>query len=429
MRVAIMAVGSRGDVQPMLALAHGLQAAGHTAVLATHAAFAPLAGEHGLTVSVELENPFTGMNSGVGGTATAEERKAEAARPFEERAERAMVQWMRGGLAAGSGADAIVFMPLSFVGAYVGEKLGILAVKANYSPGTPTRAFPSIYAPPAFPRFVPQLNWLSHWVEARSFWVQMRAMVNRARGAALSLPPLRGSAVNSPELPVLYEYSPALLPAPPDWPANHRVTGFWTLPEPRDMSPNPELLAFLAAGPPPVYLGLGSIGNSGPVEVTRTLLRALAQIGARTIVSPGQVSLEGMELPAETYVAGDTPHSWLLPRCAALICHGGIGTVGAGLRAGIPALVIPFFGDQHYWGRRVHEVGAGPASLANNRVTPERALRACRDLVENPSYRRRAAELGAAIRAEDGVARAVATLEGWVAARAAARATPLVAAD
>lgn len=429
MQIAVLAVGSRGDVQPMLILARALRAAGHNVRLATHEAYAPLAREYGLELAVALDNPFTGMNAGVGNTAAAGERATEAAEPFAARFERALEAWMRGSLEASQGADAIAFAQLCFVGEYVGEKLGIPALRVNYSPMTPTAAFPSIYAV-RMPRFSPALNRLSYVVERVGAWLQMRGPINRSRRAALGLPPVPRGRISSPATPLLNEYSPAVLPRPADWPDHVQVTGFWLPPLPTDFTPDPELLAFLEAGAPPIYLGLGSVANSNPIKVTRALLNALASLGARTIVSPGQVSLEGWALPRETYVDRGTPHTWLFPRSAGVICHGGIGTLGSALHAGVPSLSVTFFGEQAFWGRHMYELGVAPPPLRADQITPQLALERVRSLVEDRGLRQRAAELGAQVRADRGVERAVELIEELVGRSAAqpARVTSTAAA-
>lgn len=413
MRITVMTVGSRGDVQPLLALARGLQAAGHTVRFATHEVFEGFVRENGLDFAVMPANPFIGMNAGVG---TAEQQATGAGageQPFKERFAWSLEQWMAGGLEASRDAEAIVFSQLCFVGHDVAEKLGVPSFRVNFGPLTPTRAFPTIYQRLPL-RLGGTYNWLTHIMERQLFWQGARRVINRARAKILELPPLPFwgpyGRMERERHPVLYPYSAHVIPKPPDWGDWVHVTGFWFLEGPADWQPPVELAQFLESGPPPVFLGLGSIGNSGPVRVTKALLSALARAGQRTVVMPGKVDLSDAELPKETCIIGPTSYEWLFPRMAAVICHGGPGTISYALRAGVPTLAVPFFGEQFFWSRRVAEIGAGAAPVPYNRMTVERGLEAIRALTGDGEMRRRAAALGQAIQAEDGVARAVAAV-------------------
>jgi UDP:flavonoid glycosyltransferase YjiC (YdhE family) len=206
--------------------------------------------------------------------------------------------------------------------------------------------------------------------------------------------------------------SPLVVPRPADWPAHATVCGYWPEPTPPGYRPPPDLAGFLAAGPPPVYLGFGSMPSADVAGLRSTVLAAASATGTRAVL--GGVLHAGPE-PVEQLgddvvsVAG-LPHAWLFPRTAGVVCLGGAGTVGAALRAGVPVGVVSHMGDQHYWGRRVHELGAGPPPLHRSRLTTGR-LAALLGGLTVPSTRRTAAELGAALQAEDGVASAVAFLE------------------
>lgn len=410
MRITLLTVGSRGDVQPYVALGRGLQAAGYQVRLATHVEFEPFVREHGLDFAVIPGNPFTGLNAGLAPPSSEGAPPAADQRSFEERFEHALEQWVKGSLEASQDAGAIIYSQLCFVGAYVAEKLGVPGFAANHSPVTPTRAFPSIYMR-VERRLGGLYNRLTHFLVQQTFWQANRARFNRLRRRTLELGPLPfwgpSSRMREELQPILYGYSPAVVPKPADWGDWIHVTGFWFLDRPADWTPPADLAAFLQSGPPPVYLGLGSVANSNPVHVTRAVLRALAQAGRRVIVMPGRVALEELELPAETYVIGSTHFDWLFPQMAAVITHGGPGTVGAGLRAGVPTMALPFFGDQFFWGRRCAALGVGAPPISAEQVTVERMGAALRTLTSDPEVRRRAAELGRRIQAEDGVARAV----------------------
>jgi UDP:flavonoid glycosyltransferase YjiC (YdhE family) len=210
---------------------------------------------------------------------------------------------------------------------------------------------------------------------------------------------------------VLYGYSPAVIPKPPDWGEDTHVTGYWFLDPVEAWTPPAALVEFLEAGPPPVFVGFGSMSSRKPEETTALIVDALDRAGQRAILLSGWGGLEGARVPDTVFVVDAVPYSWLFPRVAAVVHHGGAGTTSAGLRAGVPSLVIPFFGDQPFWGRRVAALGVGPEPVPRRRLTAERLARALREAVTDEGMRQRAAELGARIRTEDGVGRAVAVLE------------------
>jgi len=213
---------------------------------------------------------------------------------------------------------------------------------------------------------------------------------------------------------VLYPYSRHLVPVPADYPASAHVTGYWFLRHGADdvWEPPARLQEFLAAGDPPVYVGFGSMGfGRGAVQRRAAVLDALRAHGLRGVVATGWGGIAPGEASSDdVLVIEGAPHDWLFDRVRAVVHHGGAGSTAAGLRAGRPTLVVPFLGDQPFWGSRVHGVGAGPAPLPARRLArglPERLG----DLVGTPSYATRAAEVGAAIRAEDGTGAGVRVLE------------------
>jgi len=178
--------------------------------------------------------------------------------------------------------------------------------------------------------------------------------------------------------------------------------------------PDPDLEAFLAAGPPPVYIGFGSMGTDDPAATARLVLDANVAAGVRAIVRRGWARLLAADPPASVHFVESVPHAWLLPRVAAAVHHGGAGTTAASLRAGVPTVIVPFHGDQFFWARRVQELGAGPAPITRRRLTVERLAAALVAATSDPALRGRAAALGERIRAEDGIGDAMRWIEHTV---------------
>lgn len=407
MRVALLTAGTRGDVEPFVALGAGLAAAGHRVVLAAPANSAALAAGRGVE--------FAPLRADFQALMESDEARAMLANPLRAvRSWRGLVAPMMRGIlddawAAAQGAEVVVFHPKVLGGADIAERLGAAAWLASPVPLlAATRAFP---APGVATRSLGgALNRLSY-AAARGAALPFAGLLRRWRRDTLGLSagprfphPFRRDGA---ALPLLYAFSRHVVPPPPDWgPAVH-VTGYWWLREESDWTPPPALARFLAAGPPPVYVGFGSIAGTEPAATTRATLEAIRRSGQRAVLAAGWGGLVPDRVPETVYLLDAAPHAWLFPRMAAVVHHGGAGTTAAGLRAGVPTVVCPFFGDQPFWGARVHALGAGPAPVPQRGLTPDRLADAIRAAVSDEAMRRRAVAIARAMRDERGVERAV----------------------
>jgi UDP:flavonoid glycosyltransferase YjiC (YdhE family) len=237
-------------------------------------------------------------------------------------------------------------------------------------------------------------------------WLLTRP-VNQIR-ARVGLPRMGPEGITS-KLLNLIAISPAVYPPDPAWEARHQVTGYWFSETPRGWVPPSRLAAFLAAGDPPIVVSLGAMALAGAdtLEAAQITLAALAETGQRAVVQGWDVALNGLSLPATILRAGSVPHGWLLPRAAAVVHHGGFGTTASGLRAGIPAVVVPHIIDQFLWGQRLHELGVAPKPIARGKLTMDGLAQALEQARSDEAMRARAAALGAQIRAERGVEQAM----------------------
>ncbi|MGZ3644212.1 MAG: glycosyltransferase, partial [Ktedonobacteraceae bacterium] len=143
------------------------------------------------------------------------------------------------------------------------------------------------------------------------------------------------------------------------------------------------------------------------------VLRALARTGQRGVLFVGWGGLKKEQLPETVFMTESIPHSWLFPRMAAVVHHGGVGTTAAGLAAGVPSIITPFFADQPFWGQRVYELGVGPKPIARKRLTADNLAEALDRVLSDGDMRKKAAALGEHIREENGVAQAVKIIEQW----------------
>jgi UDP:flavonoid glycosyltransferase YjiC (YdhE family) len=333
-----------------------------------------------------------------------------------QEAKRAMQQWAEDGVAACRGVELIAAgIGGLFIGLALAEKLDVPFMQAHLVPFTPTGDFPGVLLPVALPRLGAGVNRLSHHMVRQVMWQGSRAADNVARREVLHLPatPLSGpfNSARWRELPVLYGFSSTVIPRPADWDGQTHITGYWFLDSPADWTPPPALSAFLQDGPPPVYVGFGSMASRQPEETAALVLRALAETRQRAVMLSGWAGLRADQLPPSVLMVESVPHDWLFPRVSAVVHHGGAGTTAAGLRAGVPSILIPFFGDQAFWAERVRTLGVGPEPIPRRKLTAERLAEAIRQAVTDEALRRHAVELGATIRAEDGVGRAAALID------------------
>lgn len=412
MRIAIIAMGSRGDVQPYVALGKGLKAAGHVVRLLTHENFEVLVSSYGLefyaargNVQEFMENPemLALLEKGNFLALNAHTSKASKGRAID---------WAKDSIAASQHMELlIVGVGGLFLSLALAEKFKLPLLQAYVFPFTPTTVFPAVL----FPQFISKLggyvNRLSHDLFRQIMWQGSRRGDGLARKEVLDLPtaPFWG-VYNSKHFqgyPILYGISPSVISKPFDW-RNTHITGYWFLDEAPDWTPPAALLDFLQNGSPPVYIGFGSMRSRNPEETADIVLQAIALTGQRAILQSGWGGLSKSDLPNTVLMVDSIPHSWLFPRMAALVHHGGAGTTAAGLRAGVPSILIPFFGDQPFWGQRVAELGVGPNPIPRKQLTAQRLAEAISTAITDGSMRQRAACLGAKIQAEDGIGNAVA---------------------
>ncbi|MEU8118540.1 glycosyltransferase [Spirillospora sp. NPDC049024] len=399
-RIVIFAAGSRGDIQPCVALGRALRARGDEVRLVASARYAPMVVAAGLELAPLTSDPTEILESDAGQELLAGGRNpVKFLRGFRRilgpMAERLLAECSD----ACKDAELILGPTLGFLPQHIGEHLGVPWALIHFQPSEPTGAFPH--------PFVPQARMLGPWANRASFlavdqiaWQLSRPFINPWRDEALGLPrlPLRGRRAEGG--PVLACFSPVVVPRPRDWASNVHLTGYWFLDEP-EWEPPAELAEFLAAGPAPVYVGFGSMVPKDAEMTAMAVRAALKLAGVRGIVQGDPATSD-----EDVFAVQDVPHSWLFPRMAAVVHHGGAGTTAAGLRAGVPTVVCPFFGDQPYWGERVAALGAGPAPLPFRALTVPRLASKIRRAVRDEEMADRATGLGHRIRAEDGVARA-----------------------
>ncbi|MFO0615578.1 MAG: glycosyltransferase [Polyangiaceae bacterium] len=410
MYVGIATVGSRGDVQPYLALAVALSRRGHRVRLATCSPFEALARAHGIEfVSIGGDIKEIVGDAGREALMRAESHPIKAARALRAHVGPLVRQGLDALPEALDGCDAIVGQMLAPGAAHTAERRGVPYFDACYDPVFPTRAF----AHPGAPRTIPR-GWASYatYVAAEQvFWQAFRPDIDAFRARiGLGRAPFFGPTRRASRRPrTLLGYSRAIAPVPADWPAHVTATGPWLLDAPRDWAPPADLARFLAEGPPPVFVGFGSMTVEDPAGLTRAIVRALRAVGLRGVLSTGWGAL-APATGVDMFNVGDVPHRWLFPRMACVIHHGGPSTTADGLLAGVPQFVAPFLSDQPFWGARVAVSGAGPEPVPIAKLTEEH-VRCARVAMAQPDMRRRARELAALQAKERGAEDAARAIE------------------
>ncbi|HYW51139.1 MAG TPA: glycosyltransferase [Gemmatimonadaceae bacterium] len=420
MHLVIVTSGSRGDVQPYLALALRAAAGGHRVTIATHAVFESWITSHGIAFRALHGNPVQ-MLSGAGARAWLADGSLRGLLQFGREFGRDFPSLLQGMLdditTVARDADVVLYSAVCMPAAQLHEVHGTPVIGGLLQPLTPTGAFPAAGLSWRAPRSAGdrRRNRISHIVGEQLLWQPARRIVNRWREQQLDLAPLpfagplpaqRASAA----YPVCYGYSPAVLPRPADWPAWIAPTGWWFLDEPA-YEPNTLLQAFLAHGEAPVTIGFGSMTPQDGEWLTSVVVDACERAECRALLLQGWGSLGDTALPAWAHVERDVPHAWLFPRSSAIVHHGGAGTTGAGVRSGVPSIIVPLGFDQQFWGSRLQAMGVSPAPVKRRDLTVEKLAAALRRARSDQAMRDAAASLGDIVRAEDGTGTALARIE------------------
>ncbi|MEI9421386.1 glycosyltransferase [Mesorhizobium sp. Cs1299R1N1] len=409
MRVAIHTLGTRGDVQPYLALALGLKQAGHEVLIAAPSQFESFVRTRGIAFAhlpaefLELmETPEA--KAAMAGSAgfAAGFKMIKQFRPIGRK--QLTAEWQA---ARQFRPELFIYHPKAIAAPHIAEKQSCPAVLASPLPGfTPTAAFAS---PLVQFRSLGPLNKLTHSVMAHSGDALFRKMVGEWRATELELP--RKPEKKLRPRATLYAYSPHVLPVPPDWPDTVAVTGYWFLSGNTDWRPNAHLQSFIEGGEPPVYVGFGSMPGIDPLSLTKLVVDALAKAGRRGVLAIGGGAIRSDLGIGHVHFIEGAPHEMLFPLMSACVHHGGAGTTAAALRAGKPNVICPFFGDQPFWAKRIEDLGAGPAPIDKKKLSADLLAAAIAEATGSAFMHQRASKLGEAIGAEDGVGNAISFLE------------------
>jgi len=423
MKILILTIGTRGDVQPYIALGRALMASGHEVTVCTCAHFEPFVREYGLGYAYVNNDFIDFMHSPEGkiilGNAGSFWETLSTLAPMLSKLGNLQERQMADVWAASkeSAPDLILYHPKALGAPDFAEKLGVPCMLAFWLPVyVPTTRFPAM----GFPELPlgPGYHGLTYHLIRRILsmmsrrvrkWRTQNGLDPRSPGFRMRLPDGR-------PIPVLHAFSRHIIPRPEDWPETATVTGYWFLNQAEDWNPPPSLTQFLSGGERPLYFGFGSIFGRDPKRVTQIILEAVRRTGVRAILARGWGGLEPIDsVQSESVMFIEAaPHGWLFPRVNAVVHHGGCGTTAAGLLAGKPSIICPFFGDQPFWARHVERLRVGPSPLPQKRLTVEALCHAIDRVINDSTMRENAAVLGRRLRKENGTWNAVAFITQWM---------------
>lgn len=412
--ITLLTIGSRGDVQPYIALGKGLLAEGHNVTIATHLGFKDWILKHGLQFKEVAGNPAELMALMVTHGSMSVSFLREASAKFRGW----ITELLDSSWKACEGTDILIESPSAMGGIHIAEALGIPYMRAFTMPWTRTRAYPHAFIVPDGKRGG-SYNLLTHVMFENIFWKGISSQVNRWRVETLGLSRTNLVKLQQSRIPFLYNISPSIFPPAVDFPDWIKVTGYWFLNEgSEDYEPPKALVEFIetarANNEKIVYIGFGSIVVKDVKKLTKAVVEAVVELGVKCILNKGwsdrlnrPTEEEEIKFPAQIYNSGNVPHDWLFNQIDAAVHHGGSGTTGATIRAGLPTIIKPFFGDQFFYASRVEELGAG---IALKNLNAKSLAKAINSITTNPRYLRRAQAFALAMQNETGVLNAVAAI-------------------
>ncbi|KAJ7670244.1 hypothetical protein B0H17DRAFT_948984 [Mycena rosella] len=405
-----LTIGSRGDVQPYIALGLGLMKEGHTVTIVTHEEYKPWIESFGIKHKQAGGDPGALMKLRYGYAMFSPEFFKESIQNFRPWLDQLLLDSWE----SCQGADILLESPSAMSGVHIAEALNIPYFRTFTMPWTKTSEFPHAFLSP--PVEAPTLNSASNVM-----WTATSGQINRWRRDTLKIGNTNMGHLEQSQIPFIYNFSQAVVPKPLDWNDATTVSGYWFLdnPDGANWTPPADLVEWMAKarkdGKAIVYIGFGSITVPHPNKVTARIVKAVLKSGVRAIISKGWSARMSkasqkdpeVEIPPECYLLDKVPHDWLFPLIDACVHHGGAGTTGASLRAGIPTVIKPWFGDQYFWASRVQKLGAGiRLSSLHTQEFSEALIKATTSRV----MKEKAAAVGEKIRAEDGVHTAIHTI-------------------
>jgi UDP:flavonoid glycosyltransferase YjiC (YdhE family) len=410
MNYGVITIGSRGDVEPFIALGKGLQKRGHHVRITTFTKFkeyiesngfeyCPLAGDAVEVIRLLVGEQVSSFEYFV--------NLGKLLNPIKE-------QFLSDIEKACQGMDAILYSLLGSVAWHVSDKYGIPCFRVSFCPIDPTNEFPAMTAP-IVPFWTAPYNRLTFWFGDRLWSNATRKLLNDWR-IEMGLQKIKPFVfpyryLHGKEIPTLYAYSSVISPKPHEYSNEKHITGFWIEEKEENYQPDEKLANFLDSGDKPIYIGFGSAVGGDFDQALSIVLESLKKTNQRAILSAGWGNLKGVKLPETVLQVDFVPHRWLFKRVSAVAHHGGAGTTGAGVRAKVPSIIIPFGGDQPFWGNRVYKLGIGPKPILRKKLNVNNFSNAIYQATHDQQMIKKSQEIGNILNAENGVENAIQIME------------------
>jgi len=404
MKILLVTYGSLGDVRPLLALGQALCKYGLPVRVCAPPDSRPLFEKAGLAyapLGTDVRQLMAAFADRLVG------RPLAAMAPMTRLLKRELEIQFRQLPAEVAAADLVLFSGLAVSVPSLAEACG---VPYRYAVSIPALLPSRYHAPLTVPwQHLPPLCNVVLWRLAGIFLNSgYRPQINRHR-RRLGLRPLK-EVMTHLTANMVVAADRELAPLPPEAPADCRQTGYWHAPS---HHPLPEAVErFIDRGPPPIYIGFGSMGDSRPRRTLSLLRQAVRRAGLRALIQSGWAGWRFASDDTCLCVTEDLSHERLFPRLTGAVHHGGAGTTMAAARAGIPQIIIPHLLDQYYWGRRILVNGLGPPPIPKNRLHAGVLARAMRRMASSPSLRVNARTMSKPLQQRNGVQEAVRWLTG-----------------
>ena len=416
MNIGIFTYGTRGDVQPYIALALGLMSRGHQVIIAAPENFKPLVEGFGVPFHPLYGNAEEGMNSLDGQSVLRSENTIKLMKYFFKVLNGIKVPLRQSYIDGFSKVDYIIanLATLQITSALAEKQGKKLALTYFMPPVVPTAEFPladfDFFNFPWYNKFTYQLAHVFYWKFVKKETNEFRREIGLA--------PLKENLIHhiARQKPLdLYCISPTLIPQPKDWSVNSKITGFLTVPDqPIENHENAELNAWLAHGDKPVYMGFGSNGVGNTEKFVAILNDVLTKTNERILFCTGWAVFDNLPAHKNLFITKYVNHHTVLPQCKTGIFHGGAGTIAAMLRNNLPVIIISFYTDQPTWGKIIERKGLG-VHIPVKKLTSAKLINALAT-VNSDGVRANVLAIGAQIRNENGLENALSEIESYFSA-------------
>lgn len=417
MKIVIFAAGSRGDIQPCVALGRELQKAGYIVQLAVPENFSSFVINHNLEFYSLRGDIQEIMRSKAGRNFLGRKGMNPLAsiKAMRKLIEPVVMDMISDACESCREADALICLGIFYpFGRSIAERVGIPILNFEPAPLLPTGDFPA----PSWPvqrDLGKYVNRLSGRLMLLVLWMWFSPYISKIR-KEWNLPSLSFNKYikSFHSTPMMGAYSELTIPRPGDWPENLHITGYLYLEESESYAPSAVLESFLNSGSPPVYIGFGSMVTSKPQRIIQIAIEALKKTGQRGIIVNGWDGYVPGKVPDNILILKEVPHSWLFPKMAVLVHHGGAGTTAEGLRSGIPSVIVPFAFDQLFWGKRLQKAGLGPEPIPIKRLSANRLAKSIEKALHHREMRENVCSTAVSIASEDSSGKIVSIVEKYL---------------